>query len=888
MAKPTYTPPIGGLATNRYDFQSHIEGLSFRHSADQIDVIPSVIINGLPYVTVADALAATSTSITQLIANGEGFITIGDGYDCWHNANGTINFDPTVPSLDTILNPIFNAIYNNTALPIQFQRIKRGGIVVIKAGTYYVTNTINVPPGIVIFGEGYGTKIVNATSLVIPPTSGSPPYPKLTSTAAPVFKVLPDINRINNDGAVNGNLPYFMFERVTKFMNLVISDNFVEPTILGDLNYKLAQNYSINNPLILQEPGSHLECDGVIFVGRVNFATAQTVATNGISSYPIQLDIANPISTGTILKVKDCFIDGFALACEFRGTGYNADICEYINNKIRVYGYLANDSSAAIHNCIVSITASNIEFNNNYIIGNGNNVKYGVYADVTGISAPANKNLMPRANVIGNSGVVNDNPTYAGISNNSTVSIFGTNEAVVQTIILATVANNTFGSDSSNQRTIVPSTTALQQLDDTSMAAGSIVWVGSDEEHFYLDKGTNANNALVTPIDSINIFATASGVGKWIRLLYLNYGNAQINGNLTVNGSIIGTISGGSSIPGDFTIGGNLHLTGSIIPTTGTLTVSGSENISNNLIIVGTTTLNTGAVAITPTFGMTFTTTNQLAFTSVGTGRTTLSFVPSNAGNSTAATTYKNNTTGAYEIASNCYWGAVGGTSNWVSYDTTKQSTLLTIGNYLSNVGSSENGALVLHVMPPAPVGTANWTDTGWNFSGQYFTWIPGGSNGSGLWTYKQSSLVLAGTNMVDSSGNPTQPHIQITGNPGHLNLGPSSQVPNSIYADSIIKAWGSFTYFGGIQYGDCFGINIITYPNTMFSAATVTLTNALDDTNYNVVCTISNSNFTPSNATIQNKTTSTFDILLLDSDGIDFITNSDQIYFVVYGRIGG
>ena len=73
-----------------------------------------------------------------------------------------------------------------------------------------------------------------------------------------------------------------------------------------------------------------------------------------------------------------------------------------------------------------------------------------------------------------------------------------------------------------------------------------------------------------------------------------------------------------------------------------------------------------------------------------------------------------------------------------------------------------------------------------------------------------------------------------------------------------------------------------------MFSAATVTLTNALDDTNYNVVCMISNSNYTPSNATIQNKTTSTFDILLLDPGGVDFITNSDQIYFVVYGRIGG
>jgi hypothetical protein len=208
MAKPTYIPPIGGLAVSRYDFESHLEGLGFRHSADQIDVSPAIVIQGTSYIVVSDALNALATLAGGQSAAGQGFVTVGDGYDCWHTANGTINFDPAVPALDTLLNPVFTAIYNNTPLSLQFQRVVRGGIVVIKAGTYYVQNTINVPPGIVILGEGYGTKIVNATSLTIPPTVGSPPFPKLSSTAAPVFKVLPDINRVSNDGAVNSSTPY--------------------------------------------------------------------------------------------------------------------------------------------------------------------------------------------------------------------------------------------------------------------------------------------------------------------------------------------------------------------------------------------------------------------------------------------------------------------------------------------------------------------------------------------------------------------------------------------------------------------------------------------------------------------------------------------------------
>lgn len=564
MSKPNFNPPHGGLATNRYDFEEHIEGLAFRHNADQIDVDPPVTIDGVQYVTVSSALAAMSGSILQLESDGEGFATVGDGYDCYHTANGTINFDPTVPPLDTILNPIFSAIINNQPLPTKYQRIQRGGILVIKAGTYYVVNTITVPPGIMIFGEGYGTKIVNATSLVIPSTAGSPPFPKLVSTAAPIFKIAPDLNRASNDGAVNPNTPFFMFGRTTRFINLVIADNFVEPTILGDVNYKLPQNYAVNTPLILQEQGSYLECNNVNFLGRVNFASGQAVASNGVTSYAVQLDQNNPVSSGTILKIRDSFLDGFALASEFRGTGFNADVCEFANNKIRVYGFLGNSSVGATSNCVLSAKPCNIEFTNNYIVGNGNNILNGVYVDVTGVSIPGNKNLMPRANVVGNSGVVDKTAGFANPNNNLNVSIFGTNESTAQTIILATVASNTFGSDSPGQRTMVANTATMQQIDDTSLANGFVVFIASLEHHFYLDRGPVANGMT---IDNVNVFATASGNGRWVKL-----------GTTTVGGDL------GGSLPNPTVVGLQTRPVSSTAPTTNQALVwNGSQWIPTTL-----------------------------------------------------------------------------------------------------------------------------------------------------------------------------------------------------------------------------------------------------------------------------------------------------------------
>jgi len=72
MAKPNFIPGIGGLATSRYDFQSHVTGTpfypsvqAFRHNANQIDLNPSVNIDGYLYYTVETALMAIAVGLTS-------------------------------------------------------------------------------------------------------------------------------------------------------------------------------------------------------------------------------------------------------------------------------------------------------------------------------------------------------------------------------------------------------------------------------------------------------------------------------------------------------------------------------------------------------------------------------------------------------------------------------------------------------------------------------------------------------------------------------------------------------------------------------------------------------------------------------------------------------
>jgi hypothetical protein len=379
MATPNFTKGIGRLATDRYDFQLHLEGQNpsgftdFRHTADQVDILNPFLVFGVP-TTVEQALENITGFITAETNAGIGFACVPDGYDTYHNQNGTINFDPTVPSLDTFLIPLFTAIINGNPVPPQFARLQHGGILLIKSGTYTIANTVPVPPGITIMGEGYGTKIVNITSLNISPTPGVPPTPKISPTPAPLFDVIADPNRSNNDAAVDPNL--FMFSRETRFMNLVIADNFVEPTVLGDTFYKLPQNNSANLsaafPLIKQEAGSNLTCENVFFVGRVVFSSGQIV--NSASASAIQTFSTIVPTGGSLLKINNCFIDGFSVPLEFFGQRGSLDFVHLTNSKIRAYGYFNGDNTHANNNSFIVCSDCNMIIANNHLYGNAANI----------------------------------------------------------------------------------------------------------------------------------------------------------------------------------------------------------------------------------------------------------------------------------------------------------------------------------------------------------------------------------------------------------------------------------------------------------------------------------------------------------------------------------
>lgn len=55
---PNFQPGVGRLVTDRFDFQNHIDGQSFRHQAPQIDLNPIITINGTDTTNVQDAITA--------------------------------------------------------------------------------------------------------------------------------------------------------------------------------------------------------------------------------------------------------------------------------------------------------------------------------------------------------------------------------------------------------------------------------------------------------------------------------------------------------------------------------------------------------------------------------------------------------------------------------------------------------------------------------------------------------------------------------------------------------------------------------------------------------------------------------------------------------------
>jgi hypothetical protein len=64
--RPNYNKDVGRLATDRYDFEKHLNGTAFRHTAGQIDLSPHIVIDSVEQVNVQDAIAKLNSIISSV------------------------------------------------------------------------------------------------------------------------------------------------------------------------------------------------------------------------------------------------------------------------------------------------------------------------------------------------------------------------------------------------------------------------------------------------------------------------------------------------------------------------------------------------------------------------------------------------------------------------------------------------------------------------------------------------------------------------------------------------------------------------------------------------------------------------------------------------------
>jgi len=319
-----FTRGIGRLATDRYDFQNHTDGYNAKHNADKITVIPALTLNEVVANDVYTALQQIGIELGVLELSGKGFITVGDGYDTYRKSNpeeidydANAPYDATVPAFNTYLDNLLNITdplnvnYNHLHV-----RIRDGGVVLIKSGTYKFTGSVNVPPGIILMGEGYGTKIVNQTAGTIP-----------------LFNILADTLR-QADNAIDGT-DRFMFSKETIFLNLTLADNFLIPKFLGDTSHYVAINAG-TSPLVETFAGSSFTCENVKFIGRQTTCFAIKLNSSLLQTTP-----------GSSLKVNNSFIDGFAQPIYFPSVEGRYDHLEVTNSKVRAYGNLGAPASSS-------------------------------------------------------------------------------------------------------------------------------------------------------------------------------------------------------------------------------------------------------------------------------------------------------------------------------------------------------------------------------------------------------------------------------------------------------------------------------------------------------------------------------------------------------------
>lgn len=430
----------GALATRKQDFNAHAQGNGFRHGAVDVDMHdPLTQLSGLFSDQTVQGTLEKMADFLECV--GQGFITIGDGYGSSCGSEITIG-DPGIPDLESAFTEAFSR-----------DRLRNGGIVLVKAGEYVLSSTVTVPAGISIMGEIAGTRIVGETSEV-----------SMFSISASTER--PDIDI---DSAVSTEEPLDK----TTFFNLTLMDN-------ADGNAASGNPTMQTVPMIVCERGSHLSCDQVTFLGRMGTLGA------GPSFGRVKTLRAIGYTTGstaqTTLNVERCTVDGFRNFLDFSSGGAD-DKLRVDKCRVRVFGSEdAGDTADRTINCFITSSGSgDIRITNNYMLSDATNSQ--VTALLTVVSGS------PNVMFIGNQGSLIFNPLSAFTAFDTLIA------NVAGTTFNSTISGNTFDDKHiQNEWFLTVGDGTLSIGDITGPDAINVASSYADDEAFistvYVNRGT--------------------------------------------------------------------------------------------------------------------------------------------------------------------------------------------------------------------------------------------------------------------------------------------------------------------------------------------------------------------------------------------------------------
>lgn len=362
----------GRLATTKHDFNMHVDGSDFRHTADNINM--ETVLPGFSGTTVQETLEEMQSSIG---ASGTGFISVG----IVGGNEGTYNVGAV--GLSTFKAALLAAFDDD--------RLASGGVVLILAGTYTVgTTSINVPAGITLMGELEGT-IINCE------TSELPMF--IIENGAVDTRIGGDSGSGTQpaDSAINLN--------GTKFYNLTLTDNIDGTAAGGDSCLQTV-------PMIQCKVSSNFICQNVKFIGRLNAGTV-----SGRSKTFSAIGYTSGGTAGTNLRMEGCYFDAVRIAISFLPGNNEKDTLVVNQCRARTYGTENASDLAVSKNCFINMSHANAVVTNNFHIGTGSQVN-------TFISIASGSGSLVRYNVTGNTGTVSATSHHL-ISNSSSSTFTG-------------------------------------------------------------------------------------------------------------------------------------------------------------------------------------------------------------------------------------------------------------------------------------------------------------------------------------------------------------------------------------------------------------------------------------------------------------------------------